>query len=647
MLKIEIVILLLLMFLVVSCDNGNSKINDDDVVDSVNLTDETTDEVEDEGELKDENETEDDLSDQVQDIDEATDEAADNELIDEVSDIENDDPFVDEDEVADEIADEIADEVNDESEDGEVPDDDALFTGIRIIEKGGFFQPDQLYTDGSTRLAVVEDNSNIRTRIFDLSGTPVCEIDEGARGVAFDDEGNIYITVFGNEVKKYSSTCQYISKAGGTGTGDGKFAGMFGIAFYNSKLYIVDQNNGRIQIFNKDLSFDSVLGIGALDKPSEIDINSSGQIAVYEDNFSSSKIKVFKTDLSEDWTTTEVTFMGGMALRDNGTVVITYSGKNCVKLFKNGSRVDTVGTCGEFDGVLEGEFDVAAGAASLDDGSVLVADKGNSRIKKFTEASADNLNLSDIIYGIDYLFTRSESLWIDSNDHLYFTDYGMIRVLDDVGNEVRKISSLGTGENQLNDPKMMTIDETSVYVADVNNNYLYSFKKDGTFQSKVLFYENSVFGMADDSSYVYVATGNGLLRYSKSDLNTNDTVTLQGLSGSIKKITSGKSGVIFVHDGSNICRFADADSAPNCISASVSPNVMVEDNDGNLLAVYNYSVVKYDSDLNQIGMLLGSEMGEYGFIEYVKGIAVDSKGYVYISESTTARSRIIVIDLHF
>ena len=576
------------------------------------------------------------------------------------------------DEIPDDVVDEVADdsdvalndevdeeldentdvdtEVHDETTDNETPDEDsssALFTGIRIIGKGGFFQPDQLFTDGSTRLAVVENSAKTGTRIFDLSGTPVCEIDDVARGVTFDDEGNIYITIFGNEVKKYSSTCTYITKAGSTGTGDGQFGGMFGIAFYNNKLYIADKNNGRIQLFNKDLTFDSVLGIGALDKPVEIDINTNGQIAVYEDSFSSRQIRVFKNDLSEDWTTTDVSSMAGMALRDNGTVVITYSGQNCARLYKNGSRVDTVGACGDSDGVLEEEFDIAAGVTSLDDGSVLIADKGNSRIKKFTEATVDNLDLSDIIYGIDYRFTRSESLWIDSSDHLYFTDYGMVRVIDETGTKIRDIASPGEDENELNDPFMMTVDSNNVYVVDTNNNYLYSFNKSGVFQNKVAFTDNIVVGMANDSSFVYVATNNDLFRFDKSDITTSESVTLSGLSGKVTKITNGNNGVLFVHDGTSICRFANADSTPNCIAAA-KPNVMTEDNDGNLLAIYDIMLKKYDSNLNELGTLTRDDMGaEWGFLEYTKGLAVDSNDYVYIAESTSARSQIIVIDLHF
>jgi hypothetical protein len=74
---------------------------------------------------------------------------------------------------------------------------------------------------------------------------------------------------------------------------------------------------------------------------------------------------------------------------------------------------------------------------------------------------------------------------------------------------------------------------------------------------------------------------------------------------------------------------------------------MAEDNDGNLLVVDDLRLRKYDKDLNELGTLDRDDMGDYNFLEYVKGLAVDSKGYVYISESSSTRIQIIVIDLHF
>lgn len=531
--------------------------------------------------------------------------------------------------------------------DGESADDDVstLFTGIRIIKKGGFFRPRFLFTDGSSRLAVIEDNNNIRVRIFDLTGTEQCNIGEGAIGVAFDDEGNIYTTAFGNEIRKYDSSCVFLKKASGSGSGDGQFAGIGDIHFYNNKLYILDKNNERIQLFTKDLVFDSVLNIGELDRPEYIDLNSSGHIAIYEAGFSEKKVRVFKSDLTEDWSI-NVSTLSGIALRNNGTLVSTYAGKNCARLYKQGTLVYTIGSYGDPDGILDNEFDVTRGVVSLDDGSVLIADEGNSRIKKFAETSPDTLELSNILYGSDYRFSRIGPLSIDSNDHLYFTDSGMVRVIDEFGDSIRTISSPGEGENELYGPWMMTVDSDSVFVMDTHNNYLYSFSKDGLFQKKTVFNDNIVLGMADDSNYVYVAERDDLFRYSKTDISTSETVTLQGLSDSVEEITNGADGVLFVYAGTNLCRFVNADSDPVCIVAD-ELNVMAEDNDGNLLVVDDLRLRKYDKDLNELGTLDRDDMGDYNFLEYVKGLAVDSNGYVYIAESTSARSQIVVIDLHF
>jgi len=624
---------------VVSCGDKTEDSNDTDVV-----NDEPVKVDEDASELDEDLPVDNDMSDSNSD---GSQDDKDEVSQDESPDM-NDNQIVDED--SEETTDDDDEEMSDEAEDVEITDDDsesAKFTFIRVIEKGGFFQPDKVYTDGSSRIAIVEDKNGGGVKIIDLSGVEKCYIDDSAIGVAFDDEGNIYTTVFGNEVKKYSSTCTYISKGGGSGTENGQFIGIGNIRFYNNKLYVLDKNNARIQLLTKDLAFDSVLNIGTLNKPALIDINSSGQISVYEEDYSARKVKVYGSDLNFAWSVDDVSFVSDVALRNDGSVVITYSGKNCFRVYNNGSMTYMFGSWGAYSGHLEAQFDIVSSVTKMDDDSLYIADKGNSRLKKFVNSTTEGeLLYSETMYGSDRRFTENRSLRIDGNDHLFFTDQGSIKVLDKLGDKVREVVSTGSGDVNLSSPGLLILDGNFMYTIDTANNFFYSFSKEGVFEEKATFLENIVRGIAVDSTYFYVIEGDDLVRYPKSDLSTSEIITLNGIEGKILKIASGKDGVLFAHNGLNLCRFANATSAPVCVDY-IKPNVMTEDNDGNLLVLSDYALKKFDKDLIELGVLSRDEMGEHYFLEYGTGLAVDSDGYVYIGESTSARSKITVIDLNF
>jgi DNA-binding beta-propeller fold protein YncE len=116
-------------------------------------------------------------------------------------------------------------------------------------------------------------------------------------GIDTDSEGNIYICTFNSVggtdygwITKYDSNGNYIKQWGGAeGTGDGYFnyAVSLAVSPSNNRIYVVDSENARIQVFDTDGNFISKwgsYGTGDLQfrKPADIAIDATGNVYVVD-----------------------------------------------------------------------------------------------------------------------------------------------------------------------------------------------------------------------------------------------------------------------------------------------------------------------------------------------------------------------------
>ena len=85
----------------------------------------------------------------------------------------------------------------------------------------------------------------------------------GPGGMSFDGDANLWITDFsGDQIKKYDGTTgDLIGTYGGPGSGIGQFSGPAGVTVSpnTGRLYVTDQYNGRIQVFQPTTSGDELL----------------------------------------------------------------------------------------------------------------------------------------------------------------------------------------------------------------------------------------------------------------------------------------------------------------------------------------------------------------------------------------------------
>ena len=72
--------------------------------------------------------------------------------------------------------------------------------------------------------------------------------------ISVDKEGNVYVTDSGNaRVQKFTSDGQFLETWGVSGTGNGEFTSPIGIATYENNVYVVDNEQNRVQVFDLSL----------------------------------------------------------------------------------------------------------------------------------------------------------------------------------------------------------------------------------------------------------------------------------------------------------------------------------------------------------------------------------------------------------
>ncbi|RJP73237.1 MAG: hypothetical protein C4532_04800, partial [Candidatus Abyssobacteria bacterium SURF_17] len=264
----------------------------------------------------------------------------------------------------------------------------------------------------------------------------------GPTHVAFDSEGNMYVTDSANHrVQKFDSNGVFLMKWGTSGTEDGQFNVPHGVAIdSNDNVYVADFLNGRVQKFDRNGVFITKLGIsgdGQLTNPSNVAVDSSDNIYV------------------SDWTDCRV-----------------------YKFDSNGNFITKWGGNGTGDGL----FTSPQGAAFDSSGHIYVADLNTHRIQIF--------DLNGVFVGKwgtygtgDGQLNGPVGVAIDSSNYIYISNYYDSRVqkFDLNGNFIALLGSLGSGDGQFSIPNGITIDSMGAFfVVERGNNRIQKFVgKDG------------------------------------------------------------------------------------------------------------------------------------------------------------------------
>ena len=135
--------------------------------------------------------------------------------------------------------------------------------------------------------------------VFDSSGKRITTIGSEGHGpgqflspryIAIDTNDNIYVTS-SHKLQKFSRNGEFVKSvgSGSAGSKPGEFSYTRGVIVYQNQVYVCDQHNNRIQVFDLELSFITSFGSKGsgqvhYDRPNDLAFDSQGNIYVSEYN---------------------------------------------------------------------------------------------------------------------------------------------------------------------------------------------------------------------------------------------------------------------------------------------------------------------------------------------------------------------------
>ena len=256
-------------------------------------------------------------------------------------------------------------------------------------------------------------------------------------------------------------------------------------------------------------------------------------------------------------TITGVSGPWGLALDNQGQLVVVEKDKNCVSIF-SGSRkkIRSFGSRGSGPGQLN----ISCGVALSATGDIMVADQGNYRIQVF---SSDGKSVKCVGTEGNGTLQFHNPIGIAVHPHskkIYVTDAGnySVQILNEDLTFYKKFGSKGSGNGQFYSQFDITFDNSgNVYVADTSNQRVQVFSADGEYIRQFKNKRNSdLNGIAlDSNNLIYISDDANNI-----SIFTSEGHFLRSLGGPGKGpgqfnrptgITVSRDGVVYVSDHNN------------------------------------------------------------------------------------------------
>jgi len=489
---------------------------------------------------------------------------------------------------------------------------------------GNFYAPYGVATGPASRVYVA-DTYNNQVQKFDSAGNFVSKWGSYGsgngqfaypEGVATDASGNVYVAdTSNNRIQKFNSSGNFMTKWGSYGSGNGQFDGPGSIALDSSgNVYVADSGNDRIQKFDSAGNFVSKWGSqgsseGELSSPSSVAVDSSG--GVYVADYGNHRIQKF--DSSGNFLR-----MWGWGV-DDGSSAFQICASSC----QTGSP-----------GSGNGQFTYPLGIATGPSGSVYVTEDGsNRRLQKFDSAGNFVSSWADTGFGSG-AFSIPQSVATDTSGNVYVADYGneLIQKFDSSGNFLTQWGQgSGAQDGELDRPVEVATDPSDhVYVADADDQRIQKFDSAGNLVTKWGSYGSGngqfreLWGItADSSGHVYVADRDEVKKFDYS----GNFLTKWGSYGSGEGEFAGPQSV--ATDASGNVYVAD----------SVNHRIQKFDSSGNFLRMWGWGVDDGSSafQICTSSCQTGSPGSGNGQFNFPYGLAIDSSGDVYVIEVNGSR----------
>lgn len=210
-------------------------------------------------------------------------------------------------------------------------------------------------------------------------------------GLTVDGDGYIYaVNTSTHTLNKFDAKGKMIVEVGRQGSDGEEFNHPSGIAVIGDKVYVCDRNNGRIQVYSKDLELVSTFGShgseeGQMNWP--YDLTEDGSEHIYVADCDNHRVQVFDRDGQFLSTFGSCGAEPGCLRRPTGICmgrnrllyVTEYTNHRVSVFHTDGTYVGSFGSYGN----KRGEFCYPVGITMDRDGFVYVCDQGNNRVQVF------------------------------------------------------------------------------------------------------------------------------------------------------------------------------------------------------------------------------------------------------------------------
>jgi tripartite motif-containing protein 71 len=308
-------------------------------------------------------------------------------------------------------------------------------------------------------------------------------------------------TVVGQQASQnQSEQYVFVTKWGTGDDGPGEFDRPHDIDFNPSedKLYAVDRDNNRVQVFDKNGTYlyewgSDGEGEGEFHVPYGVDVDSDGNVWIADRG--NHRIQKFDPEggfLMKVGSTDSLGPGSELGQFDNPRHVavdqeleyfyVADSKNHRIQKFDiNGTFVTSFGSLGNGSG----QFNLPTTIVIDSNGDLYVNERGNERIQKLDTEGNPILMWGSKGSGPNQ-FCHIEHLAIDEIDNIYVTDpqsdpgcslEPKVKKFDSEGNFLTEWGSLGEGDGQFGDPEHLAVDSRGyVYVSDRSNNNIQVFR---------------------------------------------------------------------------------------------------------------------------------------------------------------------------
>ena len=291
--------------------------------------------------------------------------------------------------------------------------------------------------------------------------------------IAVAPNDDVYVVDKGNDrVTRFDALGNYLGVWGAFGPGNGQFKNPEGVAVDSlGDVYVADSLNGRIQKFD---SAGNWITAWVVPTPLEVAVDSGDVIYVVGGGM----VRRFDSSGSplSSWASTGAL---GVAVDPSDTVWVTTSSVNKIHRWDAaGVPLADVAASGSADGQLLSPQGIASAAT----GQIYVADTGNGRVQRFSNAGTFETAWG--MYPAPGVMDTPSGLAVDANDNIYVTnqDQDTIQKFAPNGTFLTAWGGTGSVNGQLLDPSAIAVSADGfVYVADKGNQRIQRFDTDGTY----------------------------------------------------------------------------------------------------------------------------------------------------------------------